>query len=73
VIVPLGAFGDKITLVLVQVKGPSLLAVTGGGVVLELTVADAVAVQPFAAVTVTVYVPALLAVMAAVVAPVLHE
>jgi len=44
-----------------------------GAVVSELIVADAVAVQPFAAVTVTVYVPALLTVMAAVVAPVLHE
>jgi len=61
-------------LVVVHVKVAELgLTDAVGAVVSELTVADAVAVQPFAAVTVTVYVPALLAVIAAVVAPVLHE
>jgi len=57
-----------------QVKVAELgLTEAVGAVTSELTVADAVAVQPFAPVTVTVYVPALLVVMAAVVAPVLHE
>jgi len=61
-------------LVVAQVKVAELgLTEAVGAVVSELTVADAVAVQPFAAVTVTVYVPALLAVIAAVVSPVLHE
>jgi len=61
-------------LVVAQVKVAELgLTEAVGAVVSELTVVEAVAVQPFAAVTVTVYVPALLAVMAAVVAPVLHE
>ncbi len=44
-----------------------------GGVVLWLTDALAVAVHPFAPVTVTVYVLALVTVMPAVVAPVLQE
>jgi len=61
-------------LVVAQVRVAELgLTEAVGAVVSELTVVEAVAVQPFAAVTVTVYVPALLAVMAAVVAPVLHE
>jgi hypothetical protein len=45
---------------------------TVGGVAFLVTDAVAVAVQPLLPVTVTVYVPALLAVIAAVVAPVLQ-
>ncbi len=44
-----------------------------GGVIFWLTDALAVAVHPFAPVTVTVYVLALVTVMPAVVAPVLQE
>ena len=45
------------TLVLAQVNGPSLLVVTVGLVTFSITVVLDVLVHPFAAVTVTVYVP----------------
>lgn len=44
-----------------------------GAVLFSVVVADAVAVQPLLAVTVTVKVPAVLTVVAAVVAPLLQE
>ena len=48
------------------------LFTVGVGSVLTVTVPEAVAVHPYELVTVTVYVPAVLVVIAAVVAPVLH-
>jgi len=61
-------------LVVAQVKVATAgLTAAEGAEPSVLIAAEAVAVQPFAAVTVTVYVPALLTVIAAVVAPVLHE
>ena len=64
---PEAALGDKVTLVFVQVNGPSLLAVTLGAVVLPATVTEEVAVQPPCEllVTVTVYIPAEVAVAVA--------
>lgn len=49
-----------------------LLILAVGAVVFNVVVAEAVAVQPLLPVTVTVYVPALFTLMAAVEAPVLH-
>ena len=48
---------ESVTLVFVQVNGPSLVAVTDGVVIFWVTVVDDAAVQPFDDVTVTVYVP----------------
>ncbi len=60
---------------MVQLKlSPLLLAMPAVGAVLsKVVVADSVSVQPLADVTVTVNVPAVVTLMAAVVAPVAHR
>ena len=62
-----------VTLVLLQVNGPSFTTFTLGMLASCVTVVLAVVVQPFAAVTVTVYVPAALVVVTAVAAPFDHK
>ncbi len=56
----------------VRVKKAGAIAAVGG-VLFWFTVLEAVAVQPFASVTVTAKVPAAFTLKAAVVAPVLHR
>ena len=62
-------------LVVVHVRSVVVGAVIAatGAVIVCVIVMDSVSVQPFAAVTVTVYVPAELTLVAAVVAPLLQE
>jgi hypothetical protein len=59
----------SVTLVFTQVNGPSFTADAFGALIFWPTVVVAVAVQPFAAVTVTVYTPDVLTVVTAVFAP----
>jgi hypothetical protein len=61
-------------LVVVQFKAKTPLIAAVGGVVFKVTTAVSVSVQPFAAVTVTVYVPAVVIELeAASVEPLLHK
>ena len=62
-----------VTLVFVHVSGPSFTTVTAGNAPSCATVVLAVAVQPFVAVTVTVYTPVALVVVTAVAAPFDHK
>ena len=63
----------SVTLVSVQLSGPVLLTATVGEATSEVTVVLATAEQPLAEVTVSEYVPAVLAVVVAVVAPLLQR
>ena len=65
----------KLMLVVVHVRSVVVGAVIAatGAVIVCVIVMDSVSVHPFAAVTVTVYVPAELTLEAAVVAPLLQE